>query len=34
EGRQVIDNGEVTTLDLPVLLERHRGLAEHLMASD
>ncbi|WP_417713026.1 8-oxoguanine deaminase [Pseudophaeobacter arcticus] len=34
EGRQVIDNGEVTTLDLPVLLERHRGLAEHLMVSD
>jgi cytosine/adenosine deaminase-related metal-dependent hydrolase len=31
EGRQVINNGEVTTLDLPRLLERHHRLAQALM---
>ncbi|WP_122076788.1 8-oxoguanine deaminase [Pseudophaeobacter sp. EL27] len=31
EGRQVIKGGEVTTLDLPHLLERHHRLAQALM---
>ncbi|OIQ45947.1 MAG: 8-oxoguanine deaminase [Roseobacter sp. MedPE-SW] len=31
EGRQVIKNGEVTTLDLPRLLEHHQRLAKGLM---
>ncbi|WP_375697774.1 8-oxoguanine deaminase [Pseudophaeobacter sp. TrK17] len=31
EGRQVINNGEVTTLDLPRLLERHHRMAQALM---
>ncbi|UWQ25987.1 8-oxoguanine deaminase [Leisingera aquaemixtae] len=31
EGRQVIRGGELTTVDLPRLLERHRGLAQRLM---
>ncbi|MFY0309579.1 8-oxoguanine deaminase [Leisingera sp. D0M16] len=31
EGKQIIRGGELTTLDLPQLLERHRGLAQKLM---
>ncbi|WP_058285817.1 8-oxoguanine deaminase [Leisingera aquaemixtae] len=31
EGRQIIRGGELTTVDLPRLLERHRGLAQRLM---
>ncbi|MBY6138881.1 8-oxoguanine deaminase [Leisingera daeponensis] len=31
EGRQIVRNGEVTTLDLPRLLERHRSLARKLI---
>ncbi|MEP4035984.1 8-oxoguanine deaminase [Pseudophaeobacter sp.] len=31
EGRQVIKGGEVTTLDLPHLLERHQRMAQALM---
>lgn len=31
EGRQVINNSEVTTLDLPRLLERHHRMAQALM---
>ncbi|EAQ43496.1 hydroxydechloroatrazine ethylaminohydrolase [Roseobacter sp. MED193] len=32
EGRQVIEDGVVTTLDLPSLLEHHHRLAKRLMA--
>lgn len=31
EGRQIIRGGELTTVDLPRLLERHHGLAQKLM---
>ncbi|WP_027244308.1 8-oxoguanine deaminase [Leisingera daeponensis] len=31
EGRQIIRGGELTTIDLPRLLERHHGLAQKLM---
>ncbi len=31
EGRQVIRDGAVTSLDLPQLLQRHHGLAQRLM---
>lgn len=31
EGRQVVRSGEITTLDLPQLLQRHRTLTQRLM---
>ncbi|MEP2717157.1 amidohydrolase family protein, partial [Pseudophaeobacter sp.] len=34
EGRQIVQDGHVTTLDLPRLLERHHGLAKRLISGE